>query len=386
MSRVFLSPGPTGEQLAHRYDDEDLDRAYAAVADGDIVATYRSFATTTAVPGGRTVPTCAVSNVTVTPTHRRRRLLTRMIEQDLAQSVDRGEVLSLLVAAEWPIYGRFGFGSAVERAEYELETRGVEFLDGGGGDVRLVDAAAALPELEALHEQVRRSCPGSIQRARSRFEVKLSIGPGAEDPPRTVATVADTDGTLLGYAAWHAQSAWDGLTPRSTVVVDELLAATPDAQARLWRFLVELDLVTKVTADMRPLVEPLAFRLTDGRRLRQVRREDLLWARILDVPGALEGRAYPTSGSVVVEVVDPYGHAAGRWALDVDSGGATCRRTTASADLTMPVQTLSAAYLGGTRVRTLADAGLLDAHTPGAVDRADVLLGPVEQPWALTFF
>jgi predicted acetyltransferase len=176
------------------------------------------------------------------------------------------------------------------------------------------------------------------------------------------------------------------MRPRGTVVVDELLATSPAATARLWRFVAEIDLVVTLTADMRSAVDPLAHLLVDGRQLRQVRREDFVWARLLDVPAALTARRYPATGRVVLEVVDPQGWAAGRWALEVDAGGATCRRTTESAELTLPVQTLSAAYLGGTRLRTLAAAGLLDEHATGALDRADALLGPLEQPWALTFF
>jgi len=34
----------------------------------------------------------------------------------------------------------------------------------------------------------------------------------------------------------------------------------------------------------------------------------------------------------------------------------------------------------------LAAAGLVDEHAAGALARADALLGPLEQPWMLTWF
>ena len=65
------------------------------------------------VPGG--VGSCAaLTNVTVAATHRRRGLLTAMLTRDLADSVERGEIVGALIAAEYPIYGRFGYGPAVE--------------------------------------------------------------------------------------------------------------------------------------------------------------------------------------------------------------------------------------------------------------------------------
>jgi predicted acetyltransferase len=392
MAQVFLSPAPGPAELEFLFGDTDPTRMYGAfAAGGHVVATYRSFATTTAVPGAEVVATSAVSAVTVAPTHRRQGLLTRMIELDLTASVERGDPLALLVAAEWPIYGRYGFGPAVDRAAYELDLRTARFRDGGtggSGAVELVSAADALEHVRAVHDRARRSCPGSIERSDVRLRRILGLMPeGSRDPWQgQVALVRGADGQVEGYACWQTKGDWDGMRPRGTVVVDELVATSPAAGARLWRFLAEIDLVVTLTADMRPAVEPLAHLLVDGRQLRQTRREDFAWARLLDVPVALTARRYPGTGRVVLEVVDPQGWAAGRWALEADADGATCRRTTQSADLTLPVQTLSAAYLGGTRLRTLAQAGLLDEHTPGALGRADGLLGPLEPPWALTLF
>ena len=45
-----------------------------------------------------------------------------MIGRDLTTSRERGEVADVLIAAEYPIYGRFGYGPAVASTSWELVT------------------------------------------------------------------------------------------------------------------------------------------------------------------------------------------------------------------------------------------------------------------------
>jgi len=73
-------------------------------------------------------------------------------------------------------------------------------------------------------------------------------------------------------------------------------------------------------------------------------------------------------------------------ALDAGPGGATCRITDRSADLTVDVSALSAAYLGGT---SLSDAVLAlgaDEYRIGALEEAARLLRLPDEPWCSTFF
>ena len=65
------------------------------------------------LPGGAQVPVAAVTAVTVSPAHRRRGLLTRMMRHQLDTIAARGhESLAMLFASEAMIYGRFGYGMA----------------------------------------------------------------------------------------------------------------------------------------------------------------------------------------------------------------------------------------------------------------------------------
>ncbi|GAA3623994.1 hypothetical protein GCM10022267_07620 [Lentzea roselyniae] len=56
--------------------------------------------------------TAGITTVEVLPTHRRQGMLTEMMRFQLADLRERGEFLAVLLAAEWQIHGRFGYGPA----------------------------------------------------------------------------------------------------------------------------------------------------------------------------------------------------------------------------------------------------------------------------------
>src|SRR5687768_12639657 len=112
-AQFLMPPAPASEEprLARSFAAtiSEWDRVLGAY-DGDrVVATFRSYGMELTVPGGF-VRADAVTNVTVAPTHRRRGLLSTMMRDDLRAAAARGEPLAALVASEWPIYGRYGFG------------------------------------------------------------------------------------------------------------------------------------------------------------------------------------------------------------------------------------------------------------------------------------
>ena len=103
---------------------DPVDRVLAAFDGSSIVATFQSYQTELTLPGGATMPSGAVTAVTCRATHRRQGLLTRMMTADLDGSRDRGEAADVLIAAEYPIYGRFGYGPAAPSMGWELDANG----------------------------------------------------------------------------------------------------------------------------------------------------------------------------------------------------------------------------------------------------------------------
>src|SRR6185295_17052678 len=95
-----------------RRDHFDLTRMIAAFEGDRIVGTLRTFTAQLTLPGGARVPVNSVTAVATLPTHRRRGVLSGLMADDVERSAARGDAASVLISAEWPIYGRFGFGPA----------------------------------------------------------------------------------------------------------------------------------------------------------------------------------------------------------------------------------------------------------------------------------
>lgn len=366
----------------------DLDRTWGAFDGGACVGSFRTLPFELTVPGGGTVPADGVTAVTVAPTHRRRGLLTTLMGEGLRAAGDRGDAVSILIAAEWRIYGRYGFGVATEDAVWEVD-RDRAAVGPPVGTLEAVEVGELRKLAPPVYDAARRARAGGIDRPEPRWDYDFGLAHAeGEEPEWTGRAVLHRDpaGEVDGYLRWHADDSWEGMLPTGTLHVDELVTTSAQAYGDLWRFVLGIDLIARVRASERPVDEPLPWLLADGRAARQVQRWDRLWLRILDVPAALSARGYLAPGRTVLEVVDPGGYAAGRFALDAGPDGAECRPTTESADLTLPAAVLGAAYLGGTRLRTLAAAGLVDEHRPGAVGAADRLLAGDQPPFCPLHF
>ncbi|PWJ47361.1 Predicted acetyltransferase [Quadrisphaera granulorum] len=365
--RTFLYPKTvTAEHVEHRRPTWEGQRLTGAF-DGDrVVGTYRSWEWSLPVPGGagHSVLTDHISTVTVAPTHRRRGILTRMITADLSAARERGVPLAYLVAGEAPIYGRYGFGAAV--AGQTLTVRvpaSLAHVPTGteGIRVELVDDADLRAEAPVLFAAVAAARPGAVLRTERFWDEALGLAPGPGDDAtaaRPALIARDASGAAVGVARYRAQESWQAMRHDTTLEVHDVFAATPAAQAALWQHLLSMDIVDRLRITERPLDDPLPELLADRRDALAGEGSDHLWARLLDVPAALEARGWlGPAGSCVLEVHDALGIAGGRWRLDVADGLATVTTTTADADVTCDVGALSAAYLGETSLVALAAAG-----------------------------
>jgi len=221
---------------ASRGDVMDLKRCLAAFDDDTIVGTYRSFPTRLTLPGGARIPVAAVSAVSVRPTHRRRGILTRMITEDLRKSADRGEVLSILIAAEWPIYGRFGYGPATWQAKWSLRVRAATFLVQPTGSIQIVDALAARQLIPGIYAAYAAGQPGEIERPDHRWDNELGLVEVAGRPKwkGQIAIHRNDAGEPDGYVRFHGEENWVDMLPDHRMFVDELHGVTPAAEIDLW--------------------------------------------------------------------------------------------------------------------------------------------------------
>ncbi|MFI9823774.1 GNAT family N-acetyltransferase [Streptomyces sp. NPDC052013] len=369
-------------------------RSLGAFDRGRCVATFRSFAQELTAVGGAAIPADAISNVTVTATHRRRGLLSRMMERDLAAAKERGDVVATLIAAEYPIYGRYGFGPATSTTEWTVDVprTGLDprWSDpGDGGRIDLVDGEDVRKLGPDLHDRLRRSQPGAV--SRDELWWKLNTGAVRFHSSWTepyFAVYRSASGEVEGMVSYTADDHWgDGKQPLNTASVNWLLAVSPAAERALWRYLCSVDWIVKVKSGYRAPDDLLPFFLPDPRAAAVTTQADWLWVRILDVVRALEARTYEAAGSLVLEVADRGGLTGGRYRLEAsESGEGSCTPTDASADLSLDVGELAALWLGDESAVRLVAAGRVREERAGAARQADALLRTSRRPWCPDLF
>lgn len=386
------TPGET-ELEARRTQFEQGGRYLGAFDGGRCVATFKSFAQELTVVGGATVPANAVTGVTVSATHRRRGLLSRMMTQDLAAAKERGDVVATLIAAEYQIYGRYGFGPATWMTEWTVDVprTGLDPRRSGspddGGRIDLVDGEDVRKLGPELHERVRRAQPGAVSRAELwwRLETGVVLFEKSWTEPH-YAVYRSADGEVDGLVAYTADDDWHGKQPHDTLSVRWLLAATPAAERALWRYLCSVDWITKVKSGWRAPDDLLPFLLPNPRAATATTQGDWLWVRILDVVRALEARTYAGEGSLVLEVTDPDGLAGGRYLLEATEAGGTCTPTGRDAELVLDVGDLATLWLGDESAVRLAALGRIREERAGAGRVADALLRTSRRPWCPDMF
>ena len=367
------------------------ERTWGVQDQGRWVATLATQARTLSVPSGSAgaveLDVDALTAVTVSATHRRRGLLRQMISASLQAAKDRGDPLSMLIAAEWPIYGRYGYAPATLSAHFRLEPRRALPLLPPPENVRNVDAAELYPLAPAIFRAAARHRAGQVDRGGSWWGRRLGQDGWQVTQSKPNWVVHEGPDGPDGLLGWHTTRDFDLTGPLARIEVDDFVVGSDDAYAQLWNYLCGIDAVERATLTLRPVDEPIRWRLRDGRALAQVHTGDMLWLRLLDVPAALAARGYAAPARVVLDVVDTAagGYGAGRFVLDTDGVETSCAATSESADLRLDQPVLASIYLGGHRLRTLAAVGLVEEFSAGALDRVDALfatpLAPLTQTW-----
>jgi predicted acetyltransferase len=203
----------------------------------------------------------------------------------------------------------------------------------------------------------------------------------------------DAEGTTRGLALFRLTGGDDDFTQHS-VTLARLDAETADADLALWRFLLELDLTIELRAYVRRPEEAMRWLIGDFRAA-HVDVWEHQYLRVLDVAASFEARGYLGSGSIVFDVEDALGFAAGVWQLSVVEPVETTARATvtkvskvpdATPALKLTVNELSAIYLGGVSVTTLVAAGRITELTSGAAAAADALLRVERAPWLSVWY
>ncbi len=361
-------------------------RAIGIREEGALVATAMAFPCSMATPGGAVLPAAGVTRVGVRADRTRRGLLSAMMRAQLVDVAARGEALASLRASEARIYGRFGYGVATRGQEVTVRRSGRGFRPSAptGGTVRLLDRSEMVAVLAPLHQRLALGRTGGITRHDAWWSNTVQRPITARDPMlAAVHTGPDGDD---GFAVAYPRKSDGGLDGR-VLRVEDMHTVGIDATARLWRFLLDVDLIGAVEGWLRPLDEGLDLLLADPRDCSFTGIEDETWLRIVDVPAALAARSYGDADPVLLAVHDPL--------LETNAGvyriaGGTAERMAplggATPDLECDVAALAMAYLGDRSPSTLATTGWWTVREPAALARADALFATTTVPWCGTYF
>jgi predicted acetyltransferase len=344
--------------------------------DSELIGTVRSFDAELTVPGGKRLPLGAVTGVGVRADRTRRGVLSQLMRTQLADFAGRGVPVAALYASE----GRFGYGVSTVVHDYRVDPRRAVLRPEvpAGGEVETLGLDAALGRLPALYAQMPHTRPGAMTRPAYWWPGFERRARRADAPPVTI--VHHGPGGPDGYAIYGVdRRSW---RDPSTLDVMDFWAATDEAFAGLWRYLLAVDLVDAIEAHGRPVDDPAPLLFADPRTAKVTGGGDDVWLRLVDVPAALAARAYDGE-PVVLEIADPVLEAnSGRYR--VSPGGVT--RTDRPAQLRLGVDALAMLYLGTWRASALVTAGWIQARDPAAAERADRLFASRRSAWCGTHF
>jgi predicted acetyltransferase len=304
---------------------------------------------------------------------------------------ERGEAIAGLEASESVIYGRFGYGLAANLAQYSIDSRTSGFaVPAPTIDLALVDMDEALKVVPELFDRQRRTRAGEVNRNAGAWAEFLA------DPPhhrggKAARFHAVCDEGYVIYRAARDTNVFQG--DRSDIVIEELRGNTPEVEAALWRFVLDLDLIGRVTSKASPVDEPVRWRLADPRQLQAVGIEDRLYVRVLNPAAAFAARGYQAEGRLAFEVLPPAvsevaDEAPGRWVLEAGPDGATCRRAHKGEepDLRLGLPALGTLFMGGFPASLLAAGGRIEEVRAGGLSSADALLVTRPSPRSGTNF
>lgn len=377
-----------------RNDRAELDRLIAAVdtSSDRIVGTGGADSYSLTLPGGSSVPMAGVAYMTTSVTHQRQGAFSRMMTQIHDEARERGDLVSGLWASQSHLYSRFDYGLAVNSYDWEIDPSFGEFSysavdssDESDAHVYFVDADEAAAILPGIYDQMHQQTIGSVNRNEGRWRYELfdeeRVRGGASE---LFFAICEEAGEQTGYVAYRMRRIGD--SDMGILEVVEQVSVTNTAHETMWRFLLNFDLVGKITAVNRPSDDPLWWMLSDPRRLNR-KSHDALWIRLLDIPKALEARSYNADGRLKIGLVSKsQPGVTGTYVLDIDDSQASVKKTTDKPDVVMTPADLSAIYLGGMTPGPLVEAGRIDVVTTGSNFKLHGMFSTDSAPWCAHYF
>ena len=183
-----------------------------------------------------------------------------MLGDSLRAAEERGDAVSILIAAEWPIYSRFGYAPATLSADYVLRRfRAGAACPGDPSRVRPVERDEFGALAPAVFAAARRHRAGQIDRDATWWNRVLGRDgyPPSEGLPHNWLVHEGDDGPD-GLLGWKATGDFGLIPPLGTVEVWDLAAASDEAYQNLWSYLSSIDVTDEVNLSIDRSTSPCA--------------------------------------------------------------------------------------------------------------------------------
>jgi predicted acetyltransferase len=370
-----------GDETELKQNSRPPERRLAVVADDSIIGGCFSYPFDLTVPGGASVAAAGLAGVGISPPEQGRGGLRAMMQGHIEQSIELGDVASVLMASEGGIYGRYGYGMATEMAQWHVYAADAVFNDAASvaGTVELVhDRRVAIDVLEPIYRKASARQVGAIHRSLTWWQLILEpdeadwIAVGKE---HFVAVHYDANDRADGYAIYgipdDSSDTFEHGRAAVKVVVKELVGVDVNAEIALFDYLRRLPWCRELIWELAPTQPLLRHYLQDPRQLWQRGRVDMMWLRPLHFERLMLARHYAADGELTIAYSDPQIESQSAcWTLRVNQGRAELALGT-TAQLQLDAASLGAIYLGGTRALELATVGRIrgDADAIRTLDR-----------------
>ncbi len=340
------------------YDPEnnprlDPEQVYVVEEDGEIRATAAVLPLEVFFHG-RTVPMGGIAAVATHAAYRRRGYAGELMQAALRGMRERNVHLSMLHPFAHSYYRRYGWELATEAISYDL--RPTDLPPSPEHERVRAYRDRDLSRMMTLLEEEASRHPLSVRRGGGRWRQIFARG-------EQEAVVYDVEGRVEGYLLYK-QAEGDG--PLHTLVLSELVAATPEARKALISFAAAFDPSAFAIKYSVPRGEPLHPHLPNS--FVNARIDPGFMLRLVSVEGALslldrryEGLDTPLTIEVEDDVISEN---AGEYVI---GGNGMTRGAKAEERIVLDVRQLAQLYAGYLSVRQLVRQGKLRSNSAKAL-------------------
>lgn len=334
------------------------------------------------VPGGASLSAAGLAMVTVAPTHQRMGIWQQISLQGFGILLERGYSVICGVPTQPMIYDVLGGGVASYGRTYSIDPRFAKLRAAPSRNrAREVNASEAGYHLPGIYDRWCAVTNGALSRDSAWWTDFLEDRLTERENRSALNFIIHPDGFLTYRVMGETRHAYR--PPFGTAVVEDFCPITDEAHTELLEALLGLEVFENIEIEV-SVDDPLPLKLSDQRVARTIDVADFLWARIMNVPQALDSRVYGADADVVLEVTDPLDVAGGRFLLQTRDGVGTCKPYDGPPDIKIGLADLGTIYMGAHRASELHRANRISELHPGALRNLDTAFSTERAPYCGT--